>query len=119
MWVVEMAKKRSTDLNAMLRALRPLGSPTAVGDDDTRRKRRLVADFCRLVGTHLGGPTAGADLPPRVRQTLTSLLNGASEKEIARALGLSQHTVHVYVKQIYKHYSVCSRGELLSKWVQK
>jgi DNA-binding NarL/FixJ family response regulator len=61
---------------------------------------------------------AGADLPPRVRQTLSLLLNGDSEKEIARELRLSQHTVHVYVKQIYKHYGVCSRAELLARWLK-
>jgi DNA-binding NarL/FixJ family response regulator len=106
---------RRGNMGAMIRALRPLG-PAAT--NDPHKNRQLVADFCRLVGANLGSASPGADLPPRVRQTLTSLLNGASEKEIASTLRLSHHTVHVYVKQIYKHYSVSSRAELLARWVK-
>ncbi|HYO08459.1 MAG TPA: LuxR C-terminal-related transcriptional regulator [Tepidisphaeraceae bacterium] len=96
------------------------GGTGGAGDGaDVQRNRQLVADFCRLVGTRFGqGAAIGADLPPRVRQTLSSLLAGASEKEIAQALQLSRHTVHVYVKQIYRHYNVCRRGELLARWVK-
>jgi DNA-binding CsgD family transcriptional regulator len=57
-------------------------------------------------------------LAPRERQTLDHLLLGASEKETAYAMGLSIHTVHVYVKNIYKRYDVHSRGELLSKMLR-
>ncbi len=78
-----------------------------------------MADFCRLIGSQVGIENAGAELPPRLRQTLTSLLSGASEKQIAHTMNLSQHTIHVYVKQIYKHYKVSSRGELLARWVKK
>ena len=31
---------------------------------------------------------------------------------------LSVHTVHDYVKALYVHFGVSSRGELLSKWIQ-
>jgi DNA-binding CsgD family transcriptional regulator len=34
-------------------------------------------------------------------------------------MGASPHTVHVYVKSLYRRYNVSSRGELLSKWVAK
>ena len=65
-----------------------------------------------------GGPEHVSGIS-RLQQTLKSLLSGASEKQIALALELSPHTVHVYVKQIYKHYNVSSRGELLARWVKK
>jgi DNA-binding NarL/FixJ family response regulator len=42
---------------------------------------------------------------------------GDSEKQVARHLGLSKNTVHVYVKQLYRGYAVNSRGELLAKFV--
>jgi hypothetical protein len=29
-------------------------------------------------------------------------------------MGISRHTVHVYVKQLYEHFNVHSRAELLS-----
>ncbi|HEX4405707.1 MAG TPA: LuxR C-terminal-related transcriptional regulator [Polyangia bacterium] len=53
-------------------------------------------------------------LPPRQRETLRLLLHGASEKEIASRLDLSQHTVHGYVKNIYAHFGMTSRAQLLS-----
>ena len=105
---------RIADVGAMLRVLEPLA-----GSPDPEKQRQLVADFCRLIGSQIGVENAGAHLPPRLRETLTSLLSGASEKQIAQTMNLSQHTVHVYVKQLYKHYKVSSRGELLARWVKK
>lgn len=53
------------------------------------------------------------------RQTdvLRQLLFGASEKRAAANLGLSQHTVHVHVKQIYKRMRVNSRAELMARFL--
>ena len=129
----------------MLRLMQPLdGSATS---DPLHRKRRLLADLCRLIGDEVNGkdgnrqangngdgngsgsahrsPDDGIDarikverLSRRMEQTLRSLLGGDSEKQVAAKLGLSQHTVHVYVKQLYKKYAVSTRAELLAKWVQ-
>jgi DNA-binding CsgD family transcriptional regulator len=60
-----------------------------------------------------------ADLSPRMIQTLRSLLEGDSEKQAAAKLGVSPHTVHVYVKALYKRYKVSSRAELLARWVRR
>jgi DNA-binding CsgD family transcriptional regulator len=57
-----------------------------------------------------------AKLPPRVRQTLDTLLTGASDKEIAARLGLSPHTVRDYIKAIFKAYRVSSRVELIARF---
>ncbi len=59
-----------------------------------------------------------ADLSPRQRQTLSLLLRGMSEKQIAGELQLSVHTVHVYVKSIYRNFQVSTRSELLARWVK-
>ncbi len=62
-------------------------------------------------------PAAGSEGPrlaPREREVLALLLRGASEKEGAFRLCLSQHTVHSYVKSIYAAYGVSSRAELLA-----
>jgi DNA-binding CsgD family transcriptional regulator len=61
-------------------------------------------------------PDPCADLAPRLQQTLARLLAGDSEKEVARHLGLSRHTVHHYVVGLYRHFQVSSRGELLSQY---
>lgn len=58
-----------------------------------------------------------ARLPRRLRQVLYLILLGWSEKEMSYALKLSQHTIHVYTKSLYKLYHVCSRAELMSLWI--
>lgn len=67
-----------------------------------------------------GGGGGGRDvdrLSPRLRQTLERLLAGNSEKQIALTLHISRHTVHVYVKNLYKRFGVNTRAELLAQWV--
>jgi DNA-binding CsgD family transcriptional regulator len=61
--------------------------------------------------------TPAAALPPRLRQTLEYLLTGDTERQVALKMSLSVHTVHDYVKALYSHFGVSSRGELLSKWI--
>jgi DNA-binding CsgD family transcriptional regulator len=52
-------------------------------------------------------------LPRRQHQVLQLLLlDGLSEKEAARVLGISRHTVHVYVKCLYRRFAVHSKAEL-------
>lgn len=94
--------------------------------DNQQQMRRMVADLCRLLGDRVVEtqvaqlPTPDhSTLPPRVQQTLEALLAGDSEKQIARKLQISPHTVHVYVKRLYRHFSVCSRGELLARFIPK
>jgi DNA-binding CsgD family transcriptional regulator len=59
-------------------------------------------------------PRARDRLRPREKQTLTLLLAGAAEKEIARELDLSIHTVHGYVKNIYARCGTSSRAQLMA-----
>ena len=56
-----------------------------------------------------------AELPPRLRDVLRALARGQSEKLVADALQLSPHTVHQYVKALYRRFGVSSRGELLAR----
>jgi DNA-binding CsgD family transcriptional regulator len=58
------------------------------------------------------------NLPPRVLPVLERLLQGRSEKETATELRLSPHTVHQYVRMLYKHLGVRSNAELMAKWVR-
>lgn len=52
----------------------------------------------------------------RLRQTLDGLLRGMSEKQLASELALSQHTLHGYVKTLYRRLGVSSRGELHARF---
>lgn len=98
---------------------RPLDAPPF-----SLRERHIVHLFHRelapLVGSSLARETGDAprDLPARLQQTLVRLLNGESEKEVARQLGLSQATVHQYVTALYRRFGVHSRSELLAKWIR-
>lgn len=55
-----------------------------------------------------------AELPPRLFETGVALMTGASEKQIAADLGLSLHTTHHYVKQLYRRFGVSSRAEYMA-----
>lgn len=65
------------------------------------------------------GELLGHDLSPRLKDVLHCLLAGQAAKEIAYRLGLSDHTVRGYIKQIYKQLGVSGRGELMSRYAQE
>lgn len=73
----------------------------------------FVEDLAGLDG--FGVEAARARLTPRERETLARLLAGASEKEIARDLDLSTHTVHEYVKSLHRKLGVQSRSQLVAR----
>ncbi|MGD9633728.1 MAG: LuxR C-terminal-related transcriptional regulator [Pirellulales bacterium] len=58
-------------------------------------------------------------LSKRLRETLTLLLDGKSEKEVAASLGISTRTVHEYVAGLYAHFEVSCRAELLAYFVHR
>ena len=99
-------------------------------EEQARRQREILAGFCRLLSESVLGKEPGRTSPgqgmqavpplsPRVRQTLELLLAGDSEKQIAAKLKISQHTVHDYVKRVYRQFGVGTRAELLALWVRK
>lgn len=127
------SSRRIGDAGAVVRAVRNL-RPVQLSDSQAEKdRRRELAEFCKLLGEVFTGtrdapatsqpPRAPqvndsiAGLSPRVQQTLLRMLAGDSEKEIAIRLGVSKHTIHVYVKALYRHFAVNSRGELLARFV--
>ena len=117
---------RLGDMSAVARIVQRLPDSAA---GSVQSKRRLVAELCRLVGRQLIGnselrpsfpkvsPTDVPGLSPRLRETLRHLMAGDSEKEAAAKMRISRHTLHVYVKLLYRRFEVSSRGELLSKFL--
>ncbi|MBI3465813.1 MAG: DNA-binding response regulator [Planctomycetes bacterium] len=90
------------------------------GDTERRLIHWLHHELAPLVGRQLATARESGiwQLPPHLRQTLECLLEGESEKTTALRLGLSRHTVHDYVKGLYRHFGVGSRAELLALWIR-
>ena len=72
----------------------------------------LARSFGTTVAIEPGGVFEG--LPRRLGETLQALVEGDSEKQVAARLGLSRHTVHEYIKDLYRRLAVNSRAELLA-----
>ncbi len=91
------------------------------GDRPFQARDVAVIDAFTRESLWIHEPTAldriTATLSPRQREVLGALLRGLAEKQIADELGLSSHTVHDYVKVLYRRLGVRSRGELLARFV--
>jgi len=57
-------------------------------------------------------------LAPRPREILSLLVQGRLRKQIAEDLGLSLHTVHGYIRDIYRHFGVNSHPELMIRFTR-
>lgn len=80
----------------------------------TERERRLV-DLFHRESCALAPPRPAPALSPHLDRTLRALRRGLSEKEVAAELGLSPHTVHEYVRSLYRRFEVKSRAELFAR----
>ena len=93
----------------------------ALGERDfSPQEQRLLNFFHAELGPLIGRALVSATEPspvklsPRLRQTLACLLEGHSEKQVADRLGLSHDTTHQYVKELYRHFGVGSRAQLMA-----
>ena len=85
---------------------------------DQRDKQILLlfhSELARLWKTSPVGLPTPVTLPRHLQRVVDQLRIGRSEKEAAAALGLSRHTVHTYVKELYRRLDVQSRGEAMAK----
>ena len=73
--------------------------------------RATLRGWCEVGPTYLRGEQAGRPLSSRQREVLTLLAQGRSNREIARVLVVSPHTVHNTVRTIYCRLGVCGRVE--------
>jgi DNA-binding NarL/FixJ family response regulator len=58
-------------------------------------------------------------LSPRLRQVLGALLEGDSEKQVGRRLGLRPDTIREYVQAVYRHFGVHTRAELMAYFLRR
>ena len=79
-----------------------------------------VEEETRSFSDVLGALPIELDLPrlsPAERRVFNHLVRGRPEKVVARRLNISRHTVHNHVRLIYRKLGVCSRAELLARFV--
>ncbi|HEX8791678.1 MAG TPA: LuxR C-terminal-related transcriptional regulator, partial [Polyangiaceae bacterium] len=114
-----MSIERFTGMRARALVFKRAWGDAPYGPED-REIVHLAHAECAWVFESAAVATAPAgDWSPRERETLEILLTGASEKSAAARLGLSRHTVHDYVKAIYKRLGVASRAELMALAVSR
>ncbi len=91
------------------------------GPREVELLRVLHDEIAPLVGVRLATENhlCRDGLSKRLNETLTLLLDGRSEKEVARDLKLSVRTVHDYVTMLYEHFQVSSRAELLAYFIRR
>jgi DNA-binding CsgD family transcriptional regulator len=99
---------------------RPHGAP-AFGQREVELLKLLHDELTPLIGVRLATEEqlCRDGLSKRLNETLTLLLQGRSEKEVASALKLSARTVHDYVTMLYEHFHVSSRAELLAYFIRR
>ncbi len=57
-------------------------------------------------------------LPPRLREVLDRTLRGQSPGVMARAMGISIHTLREHIDRLYRHFRVHSREELMARFIR-
>jgi DNA-binding CsgD family transcriptional regulator len=99
---------------------RPHGAPH-FGPREVELLKLLHDEIAPLIGVRLTTEEhlSRDGLSKRLSETLSILLEGRSEKEVASALALSARTVHDYVTMLYKHFRVSSRAELLAYFIRR
>lgn len=99
---------------------RPHGS-APFGDREVALLKLLHDEIAPLVGVRLATEEhiSRNGLSKRLRETLSLLLEGYSEKQVASELKLASRTVHDYVTMLYQHFQVSSRSELLAYFIRR
>lgn len=98
----------------------------APGDRRYSQRQSQLVQLChdeigRLEGTVLAmarDPSVSG-LSPRLRQVLDALLDGDSEKQVGRRLGLRPDTVREYVQVVYGRFGVHTRAELMAYFIHR
>jgi DNA-binding CsgD family transcriptional regulator len=110
-FIMAMCAVPSADAICSLELFRPWGA--ARFEERERLLVQLVHE--ELQRDFQAQVTQASRLSPRQRQVLSLLQTGQSEKQIAADLDVSPHTVHDYVKALYRIHGVSSRSELLAQ----
>ncbi|MFI4947383.1 MAG: response regulator transcription factor [Alphaproteobacteria bacterium] len=72
-------------------------------------------DMIGEVGSETGSEDEAPLLTPREIDVLAAIGNGASNKAVARVLGISEHTVKFHVESLFRKLGAASRAEAVAK----
>lgn len=79
----------------------------------------LIIDFANVIMSRLSKesdePGKSAGLSPREREVLEELANGRSNKEIARLLDMTEHTVKFHLKNVFAKLGAERRTEAVAR----
>jgi len=92
-------------------AVRAWGDPTPFSEHDAAVGALLCGAMAQWPIDEI---VTKPELSPRLCQIFTLLLDGASEKQTAQHLGISEHTAHRHIRRLYEKLGVSSRGELFA-----
>ena len=73
----------------------------------------------RMTTAPTSGPLRKKQLSNRQAVVAELVAKGQTDKEIARSLGLSEHTVGSYLKEIYRRLGIHSRAALARDWLAR
>ncbi len=88
---------------------------TVVGNGGLWVGPNLIRRFLTAVGTRPGWETSGQvldSLSRRKREVAEAACSGASNKEIARQLGITERTVKAHISSVLEHFGVRDRLQL-------
>lgn len=105
---VSRAREQLDEWSSTLRGLQEALVPHVVEENEGRGP--IVNDPLAALDDD-----ARASLSPREQEVLVALAEGASTRELADKLFISEHTVRNHLKAIYRKLGVHSRTELFSK----
>jgi len=71
------------------------------------------------IGRHLADHVSQNELSTREREVLEHMFHGRSNKEIGVALGISEHTVNIHVKNVLSKLGVSGRTEAVTVALRK
>jgi DNA-binding CsgD family transcriptional regulator len=99
---------------------RPHGA-APFGQREVSLLKLLHDEIAPLVGVRLATEehVSRDGLSKRLRETLSFLQDGYSEKQVAGQMKLGARTVHDYVTMLYEHFRVSSRAELLAYFIRR
>jgi len=107
----ELSGDAASAITLLRRSLRP---------PFTEREQLLARIVCEEIPWLHQPPRLPSSAPaqrlrPRLRETLDHLMAGLSYREVSSRMGISQNTVHGYVKDLYRHYGQHSRATLIAR----